>query len=486
MKKFIAIICFIFYGCFMASAQIVMTEIMYNPPESGTDSLEYVELYNRGNAAVDISGWNFTQGFVFVFPAGTSMAPGSYAIICKSTAFFKARFNTSVPVFQFDGALTNSPGEDIELRDAAGAVMDYVDYMNLPPWPAGTNGQGASLVLCDVATDNSLAASWAAATTKTGVIINSIEVLANPGAASNCSGTPPVTTYPVRTIAQMTTENVEGVADSVAKICELNGIVYGVNLRGATGVQFTLMDETGNNGIMVFNGVKNFGYTVTEKDKVTIRGRIEQFRGLTQINIDTLFKGTSNNALVAPATVTKLGENTESRLVRLANLTLVDPAAWTTGVGVGGFTVRALAPGIPDTIDIRIDNDVDLYNLPVPPQPFTLTGIGGQFDATSPLTSGYQILPRYKNDISTLVRTKEADFSADVTISPNPSAQMIHIQSNLTFDRVRIYAPTGQLVYATEVPFSAQQIDMRTFASGTYLLQLEKGGAVWTTKVVKI
>jgi|GEM_PF-777630 len=484
MKKLFAILSLVFYFLSTATAQVVMTEIMYNPPESGTDSLEYVELFNRGNAAIDVSGWNFTQGFVFVFPAGTTIAPGKYAIVCKAAFFFQARFNTTAAVYQFEGALTNNPGEDIELRDAAGNIMDYVDYMNLPPWPAGTNGQGASLVLCDVASDNSLAASWAAATTKTSVIINSIEVLANPGGPSNCGGVIPVTTYPVRTIVQMTTENIEGVADSVAKTCELTGTVYGVNMRGATGVQFTLMDNAGN-GIMVFNGVKSFGYTVNEKDNVTVRGRMEQFRGLTQINIDTLFKGTSNNPLVAAQTVTKLGENTESRLVRLINLSLINPAAWTTGMGVGGFTVRALAPGSTDTLDIRIDNDVDLYNLPVPPQPFTLTGIGSQFDLTVPLISGYQILPRYKNDISTLVRTKEANFSKDVKISPNPTAQFIDVQSKLTFDRVRIFSAAGQLIYSFEKPFSVLQIDVHALASGIYLLQLEKDGGVWATQVVK-
>lgn len=474
-------------GClFMAAqAQIVITEIMYNPPESGTDSLEYVELYNRTNAAVDVSGWNFTQGFVFAFPAGSSIPAGGYAIVCKSTSFFNARFTISATVYQFDGALTNTPGEDIELRDANGAVMDYVDYMNAAPWPAGTNGQGSSLVLCDVNADNSLPASWAAATTPTNVIINGVQVLANPGAASNC-GVIPVVTYPVRTIAQMTNENADGVADSLNKVCELTGTVYGVNLRGSTtGVQFTIADAAGT-GIMVFNGAKNFGYTVTEKDQVTVRGRVVQFNGLTQINVDTVFKKSANNPLVAASSATKLGEDTESRLIKISNLTLVDASKWTTGLGTGGFSVRAVSPAHPnDTIDIRIDNDVDLYNLPVPPQPFDLIGLGGQFDNTSPFTSGYQVLPRYRSDISTLVGTREADFSDLVQISPNPASEVLRIQTAVRFDRIRFYSGEGRLVHNIENPAQNEQVRLDGFAGGIYLVQFEQNGAFWTTKVVK-
>lgn len=485
MKKAILICSFLFSAYLVAHSQIVITEIMYNPPESGTDSLEYVELFNKTNTAVDVSGWNFTQGFVFVFPAGSSIPAGGYAIVCKTTSFFNARFTITGSVYQFEGALTNTPGEDVELRDAAGNVVDYVDYMNAAPWPAGTNGQGASLVLCDVNADNSLPANWAAATTQTNVFVNNIEVLANPGGPSNC-GVIPVVTYPVRTIVQVTGENATGVADSINKTCELSGVVYGVNLRGTTtGVQFTIADAAGN-GIMVFNGVKTFGYTVTEKDRVTVRGRIAQFNGLTQINIDTLIKESSNNVLVAPTGATKLEESTESRLIKIDNLSLVDPSAWTTGVGTGGFSVRAVAAAHPnDTIDIRIDNDVDLFNLPAPPQPFNLIGIGGQFDNLSPFTSGYQVLPRYRNDISTLVGAKEVDFSAEVQLSPNPAQSVLSVQSKVRFDRIRLYSSTGQLVRSLENPELNEQISVGALAAGLYMAQFEKDGAVWATRVVK-
>ena len=55
-----------------ATAQVLINEIHYNPP--GSDSvvgLEFVELYNAGGSAVDISGWELDFGpDPFVFPEG--------------------------------------------------------------------------------------------------------------------------------------------------------------------------------------------------------------------------------------------------------------------------------------------------------------------------------------------------------------------------------------------------------------------------------
>ena len=553
--------------------QVIITEIMYNPPESGTDSLEYFELHNFNNLPADISGWNFTQGVEHVFPAGTVMAPGGYLVLAKSASAFQSVFGFA-PTQWTNGALTNSPGEDIELSDANGVVKDYVNYMNAAPWPPDGAGTGPSIVLCDYNADNSLPASWQAASTGTGVMINGIEVKGNPGAASGCTGanqitavndnlavptgqatllhvqsndliinaittfiilTPPtqgsatvsgnsisyqsnagycgpdqftyqicdavncseatvsinVKCYPARTIGLMTSENAStGVADSLNASCELQGTVYGVNLRPINNSQpsllFTIIDNNGN-GIAVSTLGGNFGYTVQEKDKVTVRGTIGQFNGQTEIRPDTILKISANNTLLAPMLATKLSEATESKLIKINNLHLVDDAEWTTGVGSSGFNARAVSNSNPnDTILIRIDRDVETFNAPVPPQPFNLTGIGGQFDASNPYTSGYQLLPRYNPDISTLVGTHEVDYSSEVALSPNPASNLIAIEMSSSFDRVTILNAKGQEIKSYNQPTNQQKVDVSLYNSGVYFVRFEKAGKTWTTRFVKL
>lgn len=200
----------------------------------------------------------------------------------------------------------------------------------------------------------------------------------------------PVT--PSYNIATVTTVDAEGVADSVDVFCQLQGIVYGVDLRGGNGVQFTIHDGTG--GITVFHPSLN-DYVVAEGDEVIVVGTINQFNGLTQILPESIELLSSSNPLPAPAVVTELNEDTESELLRINNLSLVNPAQW-TGAGTG-FNVD-VSDGV-NTYLMRIDNDVTAYSMPAPLGTFDVIGIGSQFDPSLPFTDGYQILPRYEEDI---------------------------------------------------------------------------------------
>lgn len=573
MKK--ALFSFVFACLFggTSMAQVVITEIMYNPPESGNDSLEYFELHNLGSSSVDISGWNFTQGIAYTFPAGTIMQAGGYLVLAKNANAFQTVFGFAPNiVWASNDALTNG-GEDIELRDASGNVQDYVNYLNALPWPADAAGLGPSIVLCDFASDNSLPANWQAATTGTGIVVNGNEVKGNPGAVSNCSGTntiaaiddtyavptgqfttlnvqsndlivnqlttfviaaPPahgtasvtgntilyfpsgnycgpdqfsyqicdadgcdeavvsltIKCYPQYTIGTVNTENANGVADSLNVNCELTGTVYGVNYRPINNNQpallFTVIDNSGN-GISVSSLGGNYGYTVQEKDRVTVRGTIGQFNGMTEIRPDTVIKLSADNPVFSPIQVGTLSEGTESRLVAISNLQLVDPLEWTTGVGSSGFNVRAVSAANPaDTILIRIDRDVENYNAPPPPcQIFTVVGLGAQFDASNPFTSGYQILPRYNNDILCEVGAKEADFSPLVQLAPNPVSDALQISVSTNFDRIQVINPLGQSIETIQNVADTYRLSVENFQPGVYFLRFEKEGKIWSTRFIK-
>jgi len=127
-----------------SESDIVLNEIMYHPPQDRED-LQYVELFNRGESAVDLSRWSFTKGFTFVFPEKTTMAPGAYLVICRNRAAFAKQYGTSVTVLgDFAGRLKHG-GETIEISNASGKVVDSAKYSDSGPWPIGADGYSASL-----------------------------------------------------------------------------------------------------------------------------------------------------------------------------------------------------------------------------------------------------------------------------------------------------------------------------------------------------
>jgi PKD repeat protein len=149
--------------------EIVITEIMYNPPESGNDSLEFIELYNNGTEPVDMTGFEFDEGVGFIFPA-VILNPAEYLLVSvDSVAMFNA-FGTMA--YQWtSGALSNG-GELIQLVDNNGFFVDSVRYDDHMPWDSLADGFGPSLTLCDPGLDNGLAGNWTASTEF--AIINSV------------------------------------------------------------------------------------------------------------------------------------------------------------------------------------------------------------------------------------------------------------------------------------------------------------------------
>lgn len=365
---------------------VVINEIYYNVPS--TDTLEFIELYNNEATAVDLTGYSFTQGVTYTFPAIT-MPAGSYLVLCVDSLAFQSAFG--VMAYEWaSGSLSNS-GEDIELVDANGAVVDFVDYDDNNPWSSMADGSGNSLALCDVTADNTLAANWLPETNDIGFTINGTSVFVSPGMA-NAAACP---TNPYQDISWINDENdTTGIANSIGTLAQVQGFVYGVNLRGS-GLDFTVIDGYGN-GISVFDFGPVSNYTVTEGDYVVINGTVGQYNGLTQLSPDSIMLVSGGHQLRYASVVDSLGEFTESQLVTIENVTLIDPTQW-TGSG-SGFNVD-VTNGV-DTFSVRVDNDVDLYSMMAPTGTFNVTGLGRQYDNSDPYTSGYQLFPRYVADIS--------------------------------------------------------------------------------------
>ncbi|MFM9061252.1 MAG: dockerin type I domain-containing protein, partial [Bacteroidota bacterium] len=260
---------------------------------------------------------------------------------------------------------------------------------------------------------------------------------------------------------------VVGIPDSNGVYARTTGIVLGGNRRvlPSPGLEFFIFDPVSNAGIGVFR-TANFTtnpYTVTEGDLIRVIGTVSHFNGLAQINVDSIVVLSSGNALPAPQVVTSMSDLTESRLIRLNNLTLVPSSSTSAQWPVSGATGSGRTPratnGV-DTFDIRIDNDVNLFNSPAPTGTFSMIGVGSQFDASAPHTSGYQLCPRYLQDLVQVVT-----YSLSGTLTYNNTAS-----TPMTNSVVRAKDSTGNVVGSDSTDATGAYV-IPALPSGTYTLE---------------
>ncbi len=157
---------------------LVITEIMYNPPEGGNDSLEFIEIYNNGDVTVDMNGLMFTAGVEFTFP-DVDLLPYEYILVGINSNAMQNTFG--VTAYQWTaGALSNS-GELIELGDGLGNVIDAVEYDDALPWDTLADGYGPSLTLCNPDADNSMPENWIASVNFAAINAAGDSIYATPG-----------------------------------------------------------------------------------------------------------------------------------------------------------------------------------------------------------------------------------------------------------------------------------------------------------------
>lgn len=142
----------------LPSPRIVINELHVDPVDSKSYPTEFVELYNPTESVVDLSGWAFTKGISYTFPAGTTLASHGYLLIAANPAMVLDRLGAHA-IGPWTGALSNE-GEKVTLSDALGAEVDSVEYTAGFPWPTVGDDPGPSLQLINEGLDNNLPGSW--------------------------------------------------------------------------------------------------------------------------------------------------------------------------------------------------------------------------------------------------------------------------------------------------------------------------------------
>ncbi len=141
-----------------ANGPVVINEI-HHSPDPKQERVEFVELYNRGTKAVDLSNWKLSGGVKFTIPTNTVMAVGSYLVLAEDPAALQAKYGSSGALGPWEGSL-NGDGETLTLRDAGGNKVNEVTYGFGFPWPIVGTPPGLSIELINPELDNSLGGNW--------------------------------------------------------------------------------------------------------------------------------------------------------------------------------------------------------------------------------------------------------------------------------------------------------------------------------------
>lgn len=176
-------------GACTSGANIVITEIMYNSPESGTDSLEFVELFNNG-ATINMLNFSINDAFVYTFP-DMQFNSGTYMLLAVSSAAMQNTFG--VTSIQWTSGALNNTSETITLKDLYGEIIDQVTYSDHMPWDSLADGTGPSLTLCDPNSNNALPEFWKSSTEFAAVNAANDSIFATPG--TGCINPPPITDF---------------------------------------------------------------------------------------------------------------------------------------------------------------------------------------------------------------------------------------------------------------------------------------------------
>lgn len=108
---------------------VMINEVVYSDKE-GQPVCDWIELYNHGDAAMDLSGWIFKddrEASVFQLPEGTSIPSRGYVLLARDDTLLTALPDSLTIIAAFDFGLSSN-GDVLRLYDKDALPVDVVAY----------------------------------------------------------------------------------------------------------------------------------------------------------------------------------------------------------------------------------------------------------------------------------------------------------------------------------------------------------------------
>ncbi|HOP25701.1 MAG TPA: CotH kinase family protein [Candidatus Sabulitectum sp.] len=144
------------------TGSLVVTEINYQSSPA-LDPGDWFEITNPGEEPVALGGWSLRDDD----PENLStldqliIQPGEAMVFAADTFLFMNAYGTLPPPSGTLNFNLRDQGDAVVLRDPSGDTVDSLFYHPEPPWPDAA-GNGSTLLLADILSDNGDPLSWVA------------------------------------------------------------------------------------------------------------------------------------------------------------------------------------------------------------------------------------------------------------------------------------------------------------------------------------
>lgn len=238
-----------------------------------------------------------------------------------------------------------------------------------------------------------------------------------------------------------------------------------------------IQDATG--GILIDDTAGTLSTPFNIGDGITgLTGTLGQFSGVLQFvpSQNVVAASTTGNTItpqdISVAELFTNGENYESELIRVTNVTFAD-----TGLFADNTNYN-ISDGA-DTSVCRVSfGDENLVGASIPTGTSSVIGLGGEFNGT------YQVLPRYVTDVAGATLSVDSFELSNFSVFPNPtSTGFVNIKttSNEAVN-VTVFNILGKQVISQEL--TNKKLDVSNLNSGVYLVKLTQNGNSTTKKLV--
>ncbi|MBP7400964.1 MAG: T9SS type A sorting domain-containing protein, partial [Chitinophagales bacterium] len=295
------------------------------------------------------------------------------------------------------------------------------------------------------------------------------------------------TTPTVVDIADITTEDANGVAESIGEYVEIIGTVYGINLADDGGLDFYIIDET--SGINVFSIGDDLGYTLASGDELKVVGFIDQHNGLTRIIPESIIILSIGNSAPSSETFISIDESIESLYVHPNNNVIVnDPEDW---LGDGSTFFVTVSNG-DATFKLMIHQNLSYSNWTYEEfissgasEDFFVMGIMSQNDSSSPYFDGYTLIPMFDYDFSFTHSLHGLSNNIEIALFPNPVLESLQLRCSVVIESVEIYNAIGES-FGNNKPLAFESsIDVQYLLPGMYIAKITTKQGITTSTFIK-